>query len=58
MMTTDLPTAELEWYRESRGIDAGSPEWDHLLAWYRESHPLLDCALMDEVLARFRGDGG
>jgi hypothetical protein len=55
-MTIDLPAAELDFYRESRGIDPASPEWGHMLGWYRESHPVLDCARMDAELARFRGD--
>jgi hypothetical protein len=56
-MTTDLPAAELDFYRESRAIDPASSEWGHMLGWYRESHPpVLDCARMDAELARFRGD--
>jgi hypothetical protein len=46
---------EMDFYRQSRGIDPASPEWDHLRAWWKENrHFPVDPALMDGALARFR----
>lgn len=63
-MTSVLRDAEiaaaLEYYRDSRGIDAGSPEWDHMLAWHRKNHggdTLVYAQRLDAELARFRRGG-
>ena len=49
----------LEHYRETRAIDADSPEWDQLLAWYRKTQrgeTLVYCERLDRQLARMRRD--
>jgi len=58
MMKNDPEIAgALEWYRESRAIDAASPEWDQLVAWWRENQSgetAVYAARLDRELARMR----
>ncbi len=59
MTTTDF-SAELECYRHSRGLDASSPEWDRLAAWFAETQrgeTVLYAERLDRELARYRRDG-
>jgi hypothetical protein len=59
-MMTDLAAEiveALDDYRETRAIDAASPEWDRLLAWFRENQSgetAVYAARLDRELARMR----
>ena len=58
----DADTAyALECYRCTRDIGAVSPEWDQMLAFFRECHVGVDVVYAEQLdweLARLRGDTG